>query len=203
MSGSVFPELLDELGKMLERIPIVDDIPSNGRFMDGVSIDTQIPFEKESAARLIGISKNSVSFRDIVRLFSMFLREHLGVEGRSAGWQEIIHQYRYKQLREIGCAYPVNYLLFDFCLAALDGDHVDARLYLAHSLHILGLHSSLNLLLSVIVNEKLTQDGDVRDLLTLLARVTEPRNARNYIETFGPEFKRRYDIYIRECKRLE
>ena len=96
----------------------------------------------------------------------------------------------------------MNYLLFDFCLASLDGDLGDARLFLAHSYHILGLNSSLNLLLSVTVNETLTQDGDARDLLVLLARATEPQSSRSYLDTFGPDFKRRYDTYLRELKRL-
>ena len=114
----------------------------------------------------------------------------------------LVPQQRYRQIRELGCTYPVNYLLFDFCLAALDGELVDARLYLAHSFHILGLHSSLNLSLSVIINEALTQDRDVRNLLTLLAKATEPRNAKNYLETFGSEFKKRYNAYLQEVEKL-
>src|ERR671919_551637 len=86
-------------------------------------------------------------------------------------------EQRYKQLREIGCSYPIEYLLFDFCLAALDEDYLDAALYLAHSFHLLGFSKSFNLLLSVIVNERLAFDRDVKRLIILLAKSVEPRNA--------------------------
>jgi hypothetical protein len=41
-------------------------------------------------------------------------------------------EQRYKQFRGIGCSYPVEYLLFDFCLAALDEDFLDEALYLVY-----------------------------------------------------------------------
>ena len=104
-------------------------------------------------------------------------------------------EQRYKQLHEIGCSYPIEYLLFDFCLAALEEDYLDAALYLAHSFHILGFSKSFNLLLSVIVNERLAYDSDVRRLIILLASATEPRNAESYIDTYGSRFKGRYEMY--------
>jgi hypothetical protein len=97
-------------------------------------------------------------------------------------------------------------LLFDFCLAALDEDYLNARLYLAHSFHILGLHKPLNLLLSVIVNEEeqqLLKDKDVREFLVLLAKAAEPRNASTYINIYGNEFSRRYSVYIDELNKLQ
>jgi hypothetical protein len=72
---------------------------------------------------------------------------------RGETWEKFSGQNRRKQLRDIGCSYHVEYLLFDFCLAALEGDSLDAKLYLSRSFHILGLHQSFNLLLSVIINE--------------------------------------------------
>jgi hypothetical protein len=57
-------------------------------------------------------------------------------------------------------------------------------------------------LLSVIVNEKLMYDRDVKRLIILLARAIEPRNAESYIDTYGIRFTRRYDIY-REGLRME
>ena len=104
-------------------------------------------------------------------------------------------EQRYNQLHEIGCSYPIEYLLFDFCLAVLEEDFLDAALYLAHSFHILGLSKPFNLLLSVIVNEKLAYDRDVRRLIILLARAIQPRNAESYIDTYGNRFRRRYEMY--------
>jgi len=93
----------------------------------------------------------------------------------------LIPEQRYTQLHEIGCSYPIEYLLFDFCLALLDEDYLDAGLYLAHSFHILDLSKSFNLLLSVIVNEQLAYDKDVEELLILIARTIEPRNTEAYL----------------------
>src|SRR6188472_3728116 len=150
--------------------------------MDGTTIDSQFYFENIDYV---------ASFRDIVRIIN---RKIL----KDVPWENVIVERRHKQLREIGCSYPVEYLLFDFCLAALEGDYLDAKLYLAHCFHILGLHQSFNLLLSVIINEPLTYDKDVRELLTLLARISEPRNAKTYLETYGNEYIKRYKIYLRE-----
>jgi hypothetical protein len=87
-------------------------------------------------------------------------------------------------------------------MAALDEDYPDASLYLAHSFHILGLSKPFNLLLSVIVNEKLAYDRDVRRLIILLARALEPRNAESYIDTYGTRFRSRYEKYT-EGLRME
>ena len=146
------------------------------------------------------------SFRDIVRVINMELAKIIEQQNRPQREKQnaifLDIEQRYKQLSEIGCSYPVEYLLFDFCLAALDEDFLDAALYLAHSFHILGLSKSFNLLLSVIVNEKLTYDRDVRRLIILLARAIEPRNAGSYIDTYGSRFRRRYKMY-REGLRIE
>jgi hypothetical protein len=45
--------------------------------------------------------------------------------------------------------YPAQYVLFDFCLAALEGGHLDARLFLTHGFQILGLSHQFNLLLAL------------------------------------------------------
>ena len=184
---SITPISFEELLKLVEYIPISGSIPSNGKFMDGTTIDSEFYFESIDYV---------ASFRDIVRVINRkFLRD---VE-----WEKMVVEQRYKQLHEIGCSYPVEYLLFDFCLAALEGDYLDAKLYLAHSFHILGLHRSFNLLLSVIVNEALTEDNDVRELLTLLARATEPRNAGSYLDTYGDRYGKRYRIYLAELEKLK
>ena len=146
------------------------------------------------------------SFRDIVRSINLELAKIIGQqntpqkEKQKASFLDL--GQRYKQLNEIGCSYPMEYLLFDFCLAALDEDFLDASLYLAHTFHILGLSKSFNLLLSVVINEKLVHDRDVRILIMLLARVTEPRNAKSYIDTYGITFRRRYELYRKGLEKV-
>ena len=170
---------------MIEYIPITGNLPSNGKFVNGTTIDSPFYFEHID---------NVASFRDILRVINKKIL-------KDAQWKNLLGQNRHKQLLDIGCSYPVEYLLFDFCLAALEGDYLDAKLYLSHSFHILGLHRSFNLMLSVIINEPLTYDKDVRELLTLLARATEPRNAKTYLKTYGNEYERRYRIYLHELEK--
>jgi CheY-like chemotaxis protein len=187
----------DEILKLVEYIPIAGSLPSNGRFAKDTTMDSMFYFD--SLLR-------KGSFRDIVRLINVELakmveqQHRLQREKQNAIFPDI--EQRYRQLSEIGCSYPVEYLLFDFCLAALDEDYLDAALYLAHSFHILGLSKSLNLLLSVMVNEKLMHDRDVRRLIIILSRAIEPRNAELYIDTYGITFRKRYELY-REGLRKE
>ena len=187
----------EEILKLVEYIPITGNLPSNGKFAENITIDFMFYFES---------IQRTGSFRDIVRVINMELakigrqQNRLQREKEKATFLDV--EQRYKQLHEMGCSYPIEYLLFDFCLAALEEDFLDAALYLAHSFHILGLSKSFNLLLSVIVNEKLAHDRDVRRLIILLARAIEPRNAESYIDTYGSRFRRRYEMY-REGLRME
>jgi hypothetical protein len=186
----------EEILKLVEYIPITGSLPSNGRFAKDITMDSMFYFEN---------LKRTGSFRDIVRIINMELTKIERQNRPQREKQKAIFldvEQRFKQLHEIGCSYPIEYLLFDFCLAALEEDFLDAGLYLAHSFHILGLSKSLNLLLSVIVNEKLTNDRDVRRLIILLAKTIEPRNAESYSDTYGSRFRRRYEMY-REGLRIE
>ena len=183
-----------EILKLVEYIPIVGNLPNNGRFVDNLTLDSEFYFES--------IRRNG-SFRDIVRLINMELaKQEEGRGDNDAIFKNILFpEQRYKQLSQIGCSYPVEYLFFDFCLAALDGNYVDAGLYLAHSFHILGFSKSFNLVLSVIVNEQLAYDKDARELIVLLARAIEPRNAEAYIDTYGSRFRKRYETYKEESRK--
>lgn len=190
----------EDIARMVEYIPIAGTLPNSGRLIEGETMDSNFPIrEVDSFASKLDLPrKGSISLRDIVKIFSLYLKD--------ANWEVLVNKQRSSQLGEMGCTYPTQYLLFDFCLAALDEDYLNARLYLAHSFHILGLHKPLNLLLSVVVNEEeqqLLKDKDVREFLALLAKVSEPRNAHTYINTYGDEFSRRYRIYIEELNKLQ
>ncbi len=188
----------EEIAKMVEYIPISGTLPSSGRLMEGDTIDSNFLIKDagNSAPKLGLLRKGSISLRDIIKAFSLYLED--------INWEVLVNKQRYSQLGEMGCTYPVQYLLFDFCLAALAEDYLNARLYLAHAFHILGLHKPLNLLLSVIVNEEeqeLLKDQDVKEFLVSLAKAVEPRNASMYINTYGKEFSRRYSIYREELNK--
>ena len=173
-----------EILKLVEYITIDGNLPSNGRLADNLTIDSEFYFES---------IQRKGSFRDIIRLITMELAKEK--EDETIFNNILFPEQRYNQLREIGCSYPVKYLLFDFCLATLDADYLDAGLYLAHSFHILGLSKLFNHVLSVIVNEQLAYDKDARELIVLLARAIEPRNAETYIDTYGSKFRYRYEVY--------
>ena len=190
----------EDIARTVEYIPITGTLPNSGRLIEGETMDSSFLIkEADSFASKLGLPrKGSISLRDIVKFFSLYLKD--------TNWEVLVNKQRYSQLGKIGCTYPSQYLLFDFCLAALEEDYLNARLYLAHSFHILGLHKPLNLLLSVVVNEEeqqLLKDKDVREFLALLAKAAEPRNASMYINTYGNEFSRRYKVYIEELNNLQ
>lgn len=113
---------------------------------------------------------------------------------------------------------PLKGLLFDFCLSVLDStertgstrdsikyndERIDTKLYLTHCSYLLGLHKRLTIVLAVIANEhSLQYDKDVRQLLTLLARLSEPDNIDIYFDGDKNGFNRRYTTYLRELKYL-
>jgi len=179
---------LEEILKLVEFIPISCCIPTSGKLTEGITIDSKFTLEG---------GKGSSSFRNLVRMINNELLKPQII------WKQVLlFERRYNQLIEIGCSYPVEYLLFDFCLAALENDYVDAKLFLEHSYHILGMNKSFNLVLSVILNEHLTEDPDVRQLLTLLAKGFMPRNADTYLESYGEEYKVRFEIYQEEFRKI-
>jgi hypothetical protein len=97
--------------------------------------------------------------------------------------------------------FPSQSIIFDFCLAALDGDVFDAKLYLTCSFHLLGLRRRMALLLSVIVNEfELRLDTDIRKLLTLIAIISEPGNIDVYFDVKNEGANSRYPTYLKEMQ---
>jgi hypothetical protein len=190
--------IFDEIAKLIEYIPLDTTVPSDARFPSNVTLDSRfkIPSIKIHQNIFPRASPNqiSISFRDIVRIFSVYIK---------SGFKMELVFHRYHQLREIGCSYPVEYLLFDYALAALDGDYLDAKLYLAHSYHILGFRSSFNIILSALVNDFLTQIEDMREFLLVLAKASEPKDARSYIRTYGVHYAERYETYLSGLSKMK
>jgi hypothetical protein len=199
--------IFEEIERLIEYIPLDSDglDRNNIRFAEGVSIDSQFQFHDiDGVATRLGVIdpwKQTVSFRDIIRLLNKFLA--------NASVEEVVVQTRYKQLQNVRGSvvdFPLKNLLFDFCLAALEGDVFDAKLYLSHSLHLLGIRSRLNVILTVIINEhahhhSLKQDRDIRKLLTLIAMITEPNNIDAYFDS-SIGFSSRYSTYLNEIQKL-
>ena len=152
--------------------------------------------QEEAIAHYKNKKRDTISFRDLVRLLIKFLK------GADLKESKIASGGRLNELRKIGITYPAQYLLFDFCLAASEGDHLDARLYrtwLSNSRILPGI----NLLLSAIVYTQLTDDEEVWELLTLLAVISQPVDAKVYLEIYGEDCMKRYDIVQNELIRIK
>jgi hypothetical protein len=211
MKSKAFSKIeLSDILRLVEIIPI-----DNGMLKKSINTkislkDNQNNIDDKTLSRLFGQEmpvdptaaedkskkKDAISFRDIVRLLIKFLK------GADLKESKIALGGRLEELRKIGVTYPAQYLLFDFCLAALEGDHLDAKLYLAHGFQILGLSQKFNLLLSAIVYTPLTDDEEVRELLTLLAVISQPVDTKVYLEIYGEDFKKRYEIFQNELIKI-
>ena len=179
-------------------LELVESIPINNKLE--AEIDTKFPLQKNNnnnIAERVSLDEHKISFRDIISLFIEFIK------GIYSSNENIKSTKRLDELRKIGCTYPTQYLLFDFCLAALEGDFLDAKLFLGHALNIIGLSNQLNLLLSAIVYTPLTYDKQIRELLTLLALEVQPANMDAYLELYGKDFQNRHRIYENEIMKLK
>jgi len=147
-------------------------------------------------AERVSLDEQKISFRDIISLLIEFIKRIYSSD------ENVKSSIRLDKLRKIGCTYPAQYLIFDFCLAALEEDLLDAKLFLGHAFNIIGLSNQLNLLLSAIVYTPLTSEKEVRELLTLLALEVQPANMEAYLQLYGKDFQKRHQIYENEIMKL-
>lgn len=178
-------------------LELVESIPINNKLE--AEIDAKFPLQNNNnrIAERVNLDEQKISFRDIVTLLIDFIK------GIYSSNENVKPSIRLDELRKIGCTYPTQYLLFDFCLAALEGDLLDAKLFLGHAFNIIGLSNQLNLLLSAIVYTPLTYDKQIRELLTLLALEVQPANMEAYRELYGKDFQNRHQIYKNEMMKLK
>jgi hypothetical protein len=179
-------------------LELVESIPINNKLE--AEIDAKFPLQNNNNNRIakrVSLDEQKISFRDIVSLLIDFIK------GIYSSNENVKPSIRLDELRKIGCTYPTQYLLFDFCLAALEGDLLDAKLFLGHAFNIIGLSNQLNLLLSAIVYTPLTYDKQIRELLTLLALEVQPANMEAYLELYGKDFQNRHQIYKNEMMKLK
>lgn len=179
-------------------LELVESIPINNKLE--AEIDAKFHLQNNNNNRIakrVNLDEQKISFRDIVSLLIDFIK------GIYSSNENVKPSIRLDELRKIGCTYPTQYLLFDFCLAALEGDLLDAKLFLGHAFNIIGLSNQLNLLLSAIVYTPLTYDKQIRELLTLLALEVQPANMEAYLELYGKDFQNRHQIYKNEMMKLK
>ena len=193
--------IFKEIERLVEYIPIETDMDGIGKLSSDADIDSQFYFEDldRIAVRLgiLEIGKSTISLRDIIKLLNKFLKD--------AKVEEFVESPRkYEQLLASGSGLPLKNLLFEFSLSGLAGDKLDAKIYLTHTYHILGLRRSLVLLLSIIVNEieNIKYDADVRELFTLLALMSEPNNVDIHFSIDENGFSKRYSGYLHELQKL-
>ena len=193
--------IFKEIERLVEYIPIETAMDGIGKLSSDRDIDSHFYFEDldRIAVRLgvLEIGKSTISLRDIIKLLNKFLKD--------ARIEEFVESPRkYEKLLTSGSGLPLKNLLFEFSLSALAGDKLDAKIYLTHTYHILGLRRSLVLLLSIIVNEmeNIKYDADVRELFTLLALMSEPNNVDIHFSIDEDGFSKRYSEYLQELQKL-
>ena len=190
-----------EIERLLEYIPIEIDTYGIGKLAPNTFIDSKYSFKDidRIATRLgvLEVGRNTVSLRDIIKLLNKFLKD--------ASIEELVENpRRYRELQKNSSGVPLKNLLFDFCLSALVSDTFNAKLFLTHSLYLTGLRRQLVILLSSIINDSnlVDNDNDVRELLTLLALLSEPNNIDIYFDINSDGFNNRYNTYIKEINKL-
>ena len=190
-----------EIERLLEYIPIEIDTYGIGKLAPNTFIDSNYNFKDidRIATRLgvLEVGRNTVSLRDIIKLLNKFLKD--------ASIEELVENpKRYRDLQKNSSGVPLKNLLFDFCLSALVSDTFNAKLFLTHSLYLTGLRRQLVILLSSIINDSnlVDKDKDVRELLTLLALLSEPNNIDIYFDINNDGFNIRYNTYLKEINKL-
>lgn len=190
-----------EIERLLEYIPIEIDTYGIGKLASNTFIDSNYSFKDidRIATRLgvLEVGRNTVSLRDIIKLLNKFLKD--------SSIEELVENpRRYRESQKNSSGVPLKNLLFDFCLSALVSDTFNAKLFLTHSLYLTGLRRQLVILLSSIINDSnlVDNDNDVRELLTLLALLSEPNNIDIYFDINNNGFNIRYNTYLKEIKKL-
>ena len=190
-----------EIERLIEYIPIEIDTYGIGKLAPNTFIDSKYSFKDidRIATRLgvLEVGRNTVSLRDIIKLLNKFLKD--------ANIEELVENpRRYRELQKNSSGVPLKNLLFDFCLSALVSDTFNAKLFLTHSLYLTGLRRQLVILLSSIINDfnLVDKDNDVRELLTLLALLSEPNNIDIYFDINNDGFNNRYNTYLKEINKL-
>jgi hypothetical protein len=197
LSFGIFKEIV----RLVEFIPIETKSEGLGKLQDNINLDSQFHFkDSDGIAVRLGVleaGKSMISVINIVKLLNKFLKD--------AKIDEIVENpRRYKQMQTNSSGIPLKSLLFDFSLAALNEDILDAKLYLAHSYYLLGLRRRLVLLLSILINKsEYLRNKEVRKLLTYLAIMSEPNNVDVHFDLDNNGFSPRYSIYIRELQKLD
>ena len=190
-----------EIERLVEYIPIEIDTYGIGKLAPNTFIDSKYNFKDiDGIATRLGVlevGRNTVSLRDIIKLLNKFLKD--------ATLDELVENpRRYRDLQKSSSGVPLKNLLFDFCLSALVSDTFNAKLFLTHSLYLTGLRRQLVILLSSIINDSnlVDKDNDVRELLTLLALLSEPNNIDIYFDINNDGFNIRYNTYLKEINKL-
>jgi hypothetical protein len=192
--------IFKEIERLVEYVPIQAKAEGIGKLEDNTNIDTQFHFKDLDgiAVRLgvLEVGKSTLSVIDIVKLLNKFLKD--------AKIDEILESpRRYKQVQANSSGMPLKNLLFDFSISALNEDILDAKLYLAHSLYLLGLRRRFVLLLSILIDKsEYLRHKEVRKLLTYLALMSEPNNVDVHFDMDNNGFSPRYSIYLKELQKI-
>ncbi len=193
MEHTFSPDIYGQLLNVVRDIGLDGD----GTFLDqNDTVDTQFYIDENNYEFLksIGHKVKSISVRELLNLLTGFFQ--------NKEFRESISAQIYHITMESLPQYPFQYLLFDFCLAILGGDETDANLFLDHSYRICNMDPHFYFVLACVVKNHLTNDLDVRRLVTSIADAIEPISAPEYKDRFGDEYTRRFTLYETELQNL-
>lgn len=107
-----------------------------------------------------------------------------------------------QESRNITTTYPLGYLIFDYCLAALYGNKTDASLYASHIFYLFRLDREWHTLFQWVVMSNLVIHSDVRKFLIVLAVSVKPISTDLYILDYPQGYANRLAKLKRESNNL-
>lgn len=184
-------ELMDLLGM------IWPEIPEQWSSLD----DAHEFYDKEhkEMAKRLNFTRTKISLRDYIHMINDYLLLRIDFYYLNSPLQRIMTR-RLLPWTEKQVGGPHQYVIFNACLCAIDGDITNARLFLAHSHYILGLPIRLYMFLEHLLEEGYTHDKDVKKLFTLLAKSIQPPSANCYTDRFGEVYSKRFEKYNNNLK---
>jgi hypothetical protein len=67
----------EDIARMVEYIPITGSLPNSGRLKEGETMDSNFLIKEEDdlASKLALLRKGAIRLRDIIRVFSLYLKD--------------------------------------------------------------------------------------------------------------------------------
>jgi len=176
----------------------------SGRLDFDQSLDEKHAFkdsEHEQAARRLGFKRKTISVRDVIHLINDYLYPRIDFFYVNSPKRKVMVERLLPWIRRQNGG-PHEYLFFNACLSAMDGNLTDTILSLSSNHYLHGLDYDVYKFLDCLVREGFTEDKDVQKLFTLLAKAIQPPSADCHSDRFGEGYTKRFERYTRNLKTI-